>query len=69
MFPQGGNWLILIVNTAAALLQPDRGDRHSLHLAPRRLRELKKKLQFFIKGLDNSKNHAIRLQRVRLPLS
>ena len=34
---------------------PDRGDCHSFHFPPRRLRELKKKLHFFIKGLDKTK--------------
>ena len=38
---------------------PDRGDCHSFHFPPRRLRELKKKLHFFIKGLDKTKNHAM----------
>lgn len=38
---------------------PDRGDCHSFHFPPRRLRELKKKIHFFIKGLDKTKNHAI----------
>lgn len=34
---------------------PDRGDCHSFHFPPRRLRELKKKIHFFIKGLDKTK--------------
>ena len=34
---------------------PDCGDRHSFHFSPRRLRELKKELHFFIKGIDKSK--------------
>ena len=37
----------------------DCGDCHSFHFSPRRLRELKKKLHFFIKGLDKTKNYAI----------
>ena len=36
------------------------GDCHSFHFPPRRLRELKKKIHFFIKGLDKTKNHADR---------
>ena len=31
------------------------GDCHSFHFPPRRLRELKKKIHFFIKGLDKTK--------------
>ena len=34
---------------------PDRGDCHSFHFSPRRLRELKKRIHFFIKGLDKTK--------------